>query len=72
MTAFTRRSTHLHGCEIDAPALVPEESYEIAIHPVTAVGEYYVWFNMYMEGGGRMDTCQWCRLHRRNRWQADL
>ena len=38
--------------EIDAPALVPGDSYEIAIHPVTAVGEYYVWFNMYMEGGG--------------------
>ena len=38
--------------EIDAPALNPGESYEIVIHPVTAVGEYYVWFNMYMEGGG--------------------
>lgn len=38
--------------EIDAPSLAAGETYEVAIHPVTAVGEYYVWFNMYMEGGG--------------------
>ena len=38
--------------EIDTPTLIAGETYEIAIHPVTAVGEYYVWFNMYMDGGG--------------------
>lgn len=38
--------------EIDAPAVVAGEPYEIEFSPLIATGEYYVWVFLYMEGGG--------------------
>ena len=38
--------------EIEYPNMAAGYSYEIAVTPVLASGEYYIWFNLYMEGGG--------------------
>ena len=38
--------------EIEYPNMAAGYSYEIAIPTVLANGEYYIWFNLYMEGGG--------------------
>jgi len=38
--------------EIEEPNIAPGEPYQIVSSPVLASGEYYVWFNLYMEGGG--------------------
>lgn len=38
--------------EIETPTMSAGSSYPIAVHPVLATGEYYLWFNLYMEGGG--------------------
>jgi len=38
--------------EIDAPSIGPGERYPVRLAPVIETGEYYVWANLYMEGGG--------------------
>jgi hypothetical protein len=38
--------------EIDAPDLEPGARFPLVVQPVTAQGEYYLWLNLYMEGGG--------------------
>ena len=38
--------------EISGPEMTAGDSYQIAVHPVLATGEYYLWFNLYMDGGG--------------------
>ena len=38
--------------EIENPELVAGEKFQVAVHPVLASGEYYIWINLYMEGGG--------------------
>ena len=38
--------------EIEQPNIAPGQPYQIASSPVLASGDYYVWFNLYMEGGG--------------------
>ena len=38
--------------QIDAPSVVAGEKYPIRIYPFLESGEYYIWTNLYMEGGG--------------------
>ncbi|MFT5681029.1 MAG: hypothetical protein ACI8RZ_001935 [Myxococcota bacterium] len=38
--------------EIDGPDLVPGSCYTIEVSPMLEQGEYYIWANLYMEGGG--------------------
>ncbi len=38
--------------EIEAPALAPCERFPVIVQPMLETGEYYVWANLYMEGGG--------------------
>lgn len=38
--------------EIDAPELSPNQRYPLVITPFLQTGEYYIWLNLYMEGGG--------------------
>jgi hypothetical protein len=38
--------------EIEAPELVPGTCYTVEVSPMLEQGEYYIWANLYMEGGG--------------------
>jgi hypothetical protein len=38
--------------QINTPSVKPGERYPIRVHPFLDSGEYYVWVNLYMEGGG--------------------
>ncbi len=38
--------------EIEAPDLVPGSCYTVEVSPMLEQGEYYIWANLYMEGGG--------------------
>lgn len=38
--------------EIAGPDLQPGARFPVVVQPVTAQGSYYLWFNLYMEGGG--------------------
>jgi len=38
--------------EIAAPSMGPNERYPVRIAPMIETGEYYIWANLYMEGGG--------------------
>ncbi len=38
--------------EISAPSLGPGERYPVRLAPVVNTGEYYIWANLYIEGGG--------------------
>ena len=38
--------------EIDAPELLAGSCYTVEIHPMLEQGTYYLWANLYMEGGG--------------------
>lgn len=38
--------------EIPAPSIGPGERYPIRLAPIIETGDYYVWANLYMEGGG--------------------
>ena len=38
--------------EIESPAINSGETYSIEEQPVLFTGEYFIWVNLYMEGGG--------------------
>ena len=38
--------------EIENPNVAAGQPFQVASTPVLASGEYYLWFNLYMEGGG--------------------
>jgi len=38
--------------EIDTPVLTAGDSYPVRVLPALFNGDYYVWVNLYMEGGG--------------------
>ena len=38
--------------EIDTPLLTAGDSYPVRVLPALFNGDYYVWVNLYMEGGG--------------------
>lgn len=38
--------------EIAAPSIGPSQRYPVRIQPMLETGEYYIWVNLYMEGGG--------------------
>ncbi len=38
--------------EIDTPELTAGDSFPISIQPAIFNGDYYVWVNLYMDGGG--------------------
>ena len=38
--------------EVDGPDLQPGDTYPVRVLPALFNGEYYVWVNLYMEGGG--------------------
>lgn len=38
--------------EIALPTMGPNERYPVRLAPVIETGEYYLWANLYMEGGG--------------------
>ena len=51
--------------EIDAPAVVAGEPYEIEFSPLIATGEYYV--GLLVHGRRRVGTCLWRGLRRTHR-----
>ncbi|MDG1483134.1 MAG: hypothetical protein P8R54_26330 [Myxococcota bacterium] len=38
--------------EIEGPDLIPGSCYTVEVSPMLEQGEYYIWANLYMEGGG--------------------
>lgn len=38
--------------QIENPSVTPGERYPIRAYPFLDTGEYYLWINLYMEGGG--------------------
>ena len=38
--------------EIPAPSMGPNEMYPVRLAPMIETGEYYIWANLYMDGGG--------------------
>ena len=38
--------------QIEAPSLNAGEQYPVRIYPMLEKGEYFIWVNLYMEGGG--------------------
>ena len=38
--------------EIESPELTPGSCFPVVIHPMLEQGTYYLWVNLYMEGGG--------------------
>ena len=38
--------------EIEAPDMVPGSCYTVVVQPMLEQGNYYLWANLYMEGGG--------------------
>lgn len=38
--------------QIPAPSMKTGETYPLRLQPVLETGEYYLWVNLYMEGGG--------------------
>lgn len=39
--------------EDEPPDIAPGGRYKVRLRPVTESGEFYIWANLYMEGGGR-------------------
>jgi hypothetical protein len=37
---------------LDAPALAPCARFPVVVQPMLETGDFYVWANLYMEGGG--------------------
>ena len=38
--------------ELDNPEVAAGELHQVVVHPVLVTGDYYIWVNLYMEGGG--------------------
>jgi len=39
--------------EVEAPDVPAGGRYKVRLHPMLETGEFFVWANLYMEGGGR-------------------